>query len=795
MFFNILKKDLKCGRTMNIIILLFIILSVTFISGSANSIVSVTRSLDNFFDKAGVADLTAATIDKAQTVDFEKILEKDSALYNKIEHEDLMLVDSDAETIRFKDGSKINYSSSFLLESFDTLKEKFFTEDNEELKSVEKGEIYIVHKLLSQTNMKVGDSIIINIGDAEKEFKIAGTFKDAILGSVLAGNGRLVINEEDAKDLYTEAQKIGETCKMYMIHTDSAEELENRLNELDVSFILLVTRDYLKSAYIMDMVVAIILLIVSLILIVIALIVLRFTISFTLASEFREIGVMKAIGISNMKIRLLYLAKYFAISVVGAIIGSLLSIPFGKLLVSVSGQSILVESNNGIILSLLCAAFVVVIIMLFGLLCTKKANRLSPIDAIRNGQTGERFRKKGLLHLSKSKMGATTFMAGNDVLSAPKRYLIIIVVFALSILPIQLLDILASSLATKEMLSNVSIIPSDVCFTLSDNSYLYTTDGSGKEKLQKILTDTEKKLEENGMPARVYCEIMLISKEEFNGNITKVLALQGVNNRAYEHKYTKGSAPKSPDEVALHPNTAKKLGADIGDVIKVSIGDKTYDLMVSGFFEAMLNMGQAIRVHEDLYADYNYSNGSFGFQIAFKDNPDEKEIKRRIEKLHEIIPNGENFQTGAEMAEDFTSVGPMFNKIKKLFLILSIVIVIMVAVLMERSMVIKETAEIATLKAIGFTDGKVIKWHAKRFIITAVISAVIAGILAMPLTKLFANPVFSYMGVSQGVKYSINIARVCVFYPLLLMVFMTLSVWITASRTRTITAQQTSCTE
>ena len=97
MFFNILKKDLKCGRTMNIIILLFIILSVTFISGSANSIVSVTRSLDNFFDKAGVADLTAATIDKAQTVDFEKILEKDSALYNKIEHEDVRLVDSDAD--------------------------------------------------------------------------------------------------------------------------------------------------------------------------------------------------------------------------------------------------------------------------------------------------------------------------------------------------------------------------------------------------------------------------------------------------------------------------------------------------------------------------------------------------------------------------------------------------------------------------------------------------------------------------------------------------------------------------
>ena len=60
--------------------------------------------------------------------------------------------------------------------------------------------------------------------------------------------------------------------------------------------------------------------------------VLRFTISFTLSEEFREIGVMKAIGIRNIKIRGLYLTKYFAISVVGAAIGLVFSYPFGKML-------------------------------------------------------------------------------------------------------------------------------------------------------------------------------------------------------------------------------------------------------------------------------------------------------------------------------------------------------------------------------------------------------------------------------------------------------------------------------
>ena len=60
MFFDILKRDLKRKKTMNIIILLFVILAVMFIASSANNLVAVTTSLDNYFDKAGVGDFIAA---------------------------------------------------------------------------------------------------------------------------------------------------------------------------------------------------------------------------------------------------------------------------------------------------------------------------------------------------------------------------------------------------------------------------------------------------------------------------------------------------------------------------------------------------------------------------------------------------------------------------------------------------------------------------------------------------------------------------------------------------------------
>ena len=58
MFFDILKRDLKRKKTMNVIILLFVILSVMFSSSSVMNLTAVTGSLDSFFDKAGVGDYT-----------------------------------------------------------------------------------------------------------------------------------------------------------------------------------------------------------------------------------------------------------------------------------------------------------------------------------------------------------------------------------------------------------------------------------------------------------------------------------------------------------------------------------------------------------------------------------------------------------------------------------------------------------------------------------------------------------------------------------------------------------------
>ena len=80
MYLNILKKDLKRKKAMNIILLLFIILATMFVSSSVNNIINVTTALDSYFEKANAPDYLAITMNKNLAVDIDETLSWASAV-------------------------------------------------------------------------------------------------------------------------------------------------------------------------------------------------------------------------------------------------------------------------------------------------------------------------------------------------------------------------------------------------------------------------------------------------------------------------------------------------------------------------------------------------------------------------------------------------------------------------------------------------------------------------------------------------------------------------------------------
>ena len=56
MYLNILKRDLKRNRTMNINLLLFVILAAMFVASGLNNVATILNGTDYFFEKAGLLD-------------------------------------------------------------------------------------------------------------------------------------------------------------------------------------------------------------------------------------------------------------------------------------------------------------------------------------------------------------------------------------------------------------------------------------------------------------------------------------------------------------------------------------------------------------------------------------------------------------------------------------------------------------------------------------------------------------------------------------------------------------------
>ena len=174
------------------------------------------------------------------------------------------------------------------------------------------------------------------------------------------------------------------------------------LNQAPSNIMFMGDKARMATGFIMDMIVAGILMVVSICLILVAFVVLRFTISFTLAEEYKQIGVMKAIGLSNKRIRWLYIVKYLLIAVVGAAVGFVFSIPFGNMMLKSVSETMILGDSRSYWINGICSAVAVAVTIGFSYGCTGKIKKLTPMDAIRSGTTGERFRKKSLLRMNKT---------------------------------------------------------------------------------------------------------------------------------------------------------------------------------------------------------------------------------------------------------------------------------------------------------------------------------------------------------------------------------------------------------
>lgn len=781
MYRSILKKDLKRKKTMNLILFMFIILAAMFIAGSANNMVSVSTALDRYFEKAEIPDYWFASIEQQTVEEFENFADE-----NEYDYRCLEMMQVDPKEIKLDDRG-FDDSETICISSLKN-STKIFDRNDKEIAEVYDGEIYVTAEIFhtEKHDLEVGDSIEITVNGKTKTFTLKGCTKDAAFGSSMIGITRMVISEND----YAYFQSAQSTSIYSMsVYTDDVDYME-KFENLELSTIFSVNRSAIKNMYIMDMITAVIMLVVSVCLILISMVILRFTINFTMSEEFREIGVMKAIGISNRKIRSLYIVKYFAISFVGAVIGLLTSIPFGNMMSKSFSQNIIMSNNKLLLLNVICAFAVAAMVVLFCYFCTRKIKKFSPIDAIRNGENGERYSRKGIISLNKSRIAPVLFLALNDIFSELKRFAAMIVIFALGLLLIIIPINTINTLQSDKLISWFSSAQCD--HVLLEEVMIAVNDGN-MEKMEKRLSEVKQTISEHRISAEVFQEVFFRASISHDNSKTSSRAFQGIGGvTADQYTYLEGTAPQRIGEIAVTGMIADRIGAEIGDDVTIKIGNQTKTYIITALFQTMTNMGEGIRFYQEETLDYDYLSGYFGIQIRYTDSPDSKTLSERKNLLKELYPDGEIYTVGEYInymiGDDVTNT---LQDVEIMIWIVVLCINILVTVLMVKSFITKEKGEIAMLKAIGFQNKSLIAWQTLRIGIVLLLSILIASLLSTPLTKLTIEPVFKIMG-AQNIEFVIKPLEVCVLYPLIVFGVTTLSGFLATLQLRNISASETS---
>lgn len=786
MFWRILKKDLKRKKTMNIILLMFVILCSMFAAAAANNIIAVTGGIEHYFDAADVPDVNVQMFNSGESDFEEKIGGLASVKEIRTEH---WLCVSSSKYFRYNGKELDNFTNAAYLLSDCEMAVNYFDENNHIIESVDKGCFYASSSFLQDIDIKEGDEVELTVGDSHLTLKFMGQFKGALFASGKTVAPYLILNSADYDCLDEDEATHIMNCGQFCINTSEVDEIRELAKNYDGVYVL--TRKECKSIYLYDMLFAYVLMVISIVLMFTAFVVLRFTIGFTISEEFREIGVMKAVGIDSGSIRSLYIVKYLAIAVTGTMIGYFCSVPLGDMMLKTVSKNIVLGGESSALMGLLSSGLVVIVILLFCYGCTRRVNKLSPIDAVRNGQTGERFRKRSLLRLGHSKLPQAIFFPANDVLSSPKQFSIITVVFTLCILLMTLMSNFELTLKSEKLLRFFDVPSSEAHIIDSEIMGEVMIDQSAHKT---IIADIEKLLADNGMPGKCTMTISAqfeTSHEDKTESVT-FRVMKGETNDTFH--VDEGSAPQKVDEIAVTAGTLDNLDAEIGDRVTAVINGKEYEFMITGTFSSFVNTTNAAFLYKDFDLGHQKASNVMGVQIHFDGSPDKEQINQNIEKLRSLLETDKVYST-PDYINNFTGMSDTLNATKKMMMVITVIVTALIVILMERSFLSKEKSEIALMKAVGISDSSIVAQHTLRFVIVSVIACIVSTAVLMPISNVMMNWIGNMIGDISGLQCDFDALEIFVVCPAILIGVTAIGSFLTALYTKTIKASDTASIE
>ena len=768
MLIQILKKDMMKRKGVNLILFLFITIATIFLTSSINNIMIVTSAVDHYMEYANVPDINLVLNTEMDKEKIDTWLDQQTSGGGVTDYDYNQFYElADQSVTVKKDGqtSKLdNQGTGLYLSTMDSDYSLVFDKEGKPL-DLKDGEIAVSISMMKQTQLNVGDVLIIRHGDVEKEFKVAKITKDAAFGNEMIGMSRFIVNEKEFKEFSEDSVKIG----IYYIMTQEPVKLVDGLNEQGFSGIMnTISIDMYKMVYSFDMIMAALLILIGVCLILIALLVLRFTLVFSLEEQYQEIGILKAIGLRNYSIKKLYLIKYFVIVVVGATLGTIISIPISQIMIdSVSQNMIMANSDVNMGINILCALIIIVLVSSFCYFCTRKLNKVSAITAIRGGYTGERFSKRRGIHLSRSRHLSVPFYLGiNDIMSHLHRYIILIITFCMSFILITIPLNTINTMKSDEMAKKFNYDPSSAVYVRKiennqDQKYRNSKD------LMEGVARVEKEMKEKGYDAKISAIPIYFINYEAQGDTHRynILSTQLLGKENPFTGYSAGSAPILENEIAFSDGIMKERGWVIGDYVDAIINGEKKTMIITGTYSDYMQLGKSARLNDQLDCSQELMFDYWTLMVDMETDLTQAEM---VTLMKEQFPEYE-WNTAQDQIDQ--NVGGIQAALSDMIIPMTAMlcaVIMLITLLMEKLFITREKGEIAMMKSIGFTYRSIRHWQLIRMILVVLASMIVSIPLSLLSNQFLLKPIFAIMGADVAIQ--VNPLQTYLLYPGVLLI-------------------------
>jgi putative ABC transport system permease protein len=326
MFWKIMKNDFIRKKIITVAVSVFITLAVVLGASATNIVANLIQSMTQLQKRAVPADIAQMHFGEYVQAEIDNFTEQQSE--NISMQETMLLRNFDGMNIHF--GENENMAGTVQDISFVVQNKKFdFILDlNNEKLDIKKGKVAVPVYFMEEYKFKIGDTITVESEGYLKEFVISDYARDFEMNSPLTSSKRIVINQADYDEMIEkQAGELEYLIEFKMNESGNSQAVQTAYIEagLPKNGPTVTGKLFLIFNAISDAIVVMVIILISIMLIFIATLSIRLTFLATIDEDLREIGVMKAMGISKKNINKVYLNKYRVMSVIAGLTGYVLS--------------------------------------------------------------------------------------------------------------------------------------------------------------------------------------------------------------------------------------------------------------------------------------------------------------------------------------------------------------------------------------------------------------------------------------------------------------------------------------